>query len=51
MDNTTQDLWQCYQAPLFLLTQALSCDFSFAVITAHNPASKLLSPSQNRLLD
>lgn len=51
MDNTTQNLWQCYQAPLFLLTQALSCDFSFAVITAHNPASKLLSPSQNRLLD
>ncbi|ABK46889.1 conserved hypothetical protein [Shewanella sp. ANA-3] len=51
MDNMTQDLWQHYQKPLFLLTQALSCDFSFAVITAHNPASTLLSPSQNRLLD
>ena len=42
---------QHYQTPLFLLTQALSCDFSFAVITAHNPASTLLTPSQNRLLD
>ncbi|ABM26304.1 conserved hypothetical protein [Shewanella sp. W3-18-1] len=51
MDNTTQDLWQCYQTPLFLLTQALSCDFPFAVITAHNPASKRFSPSKNRLLD
>ncbi|MCT8859748.1 DUF3293 domain-containing protein [Shewanella xiamenensis] len=51
MDNMTQDLWQHYQTPLFLLTQALSCDFSFAVITAHNPASTLLTPSQNRLLD
>ncbi|GIU13350.1 DUF3293 domain-containing protein [Shewanella morhuae] len=52
MDNTTQHLlWQCYQTPLFLLTQALSCNFSFAIITAHNPAAMLLSPSQNRLLD
>lgn len=51
MDNTTQNLWQTYQAPLFLFTQALSCHSSFVVITAHNPASTLLSPSQNRLLD
>lgn len=50
-DNTTQHLWQCYQNPLFLLTQALSCDFPFAIITAHNPAATLLTPSQNRLLD
>ncbi|MCH1929464.1 DUF3293 domain-containing protein [Shewanella sp. A25] len=51
MDNMTLDLWQHYQTPLFLLTQALSSDFSFAVITAQNPASELLTPSQNRLLD
>lgn len=47
----TQELWKCYQTPLFLFTQALSSHFSFAVITAYNPASTLLSPSQNGLLD
>ncbi len=51
MDNPTQHLWHCYQAPLFLLTQALSPDLSFAVITAHNPAAGVLTPSQNRLRD
>ncbi|MGL5046023.1 MAG: DUF3293 domain-containing protein [Shewanella sp.] len=51
MDKTTPDLWQCYQKPLFLLTQALAYDFSFAIITAHNPASRPLLPSQNCLLD
>lgn len=44
-------LWQCYQNPLFLLTQSLSCDVPFAIITAHNPAATRLTPSQNRLLD
>ncbi len=47
----TEDLWQCYQTPLFLLTQALSNNFSFAIITAHNPASTHLTPCQNRLRD
>ncbi|MGL4939742.1 DUF3293 domain-containing protein [Shewanella sp.] len=54
MDNPTQQtkhLWRCYQSPLFLLTQALSPGLSFAIITAHNPASGMLAPSQNRLRD
>ncbi|WP_299009314.1 DUF3293 domain-containing protein [uncultured Shewanella sp.] len=51
MNNLVDDLWQCYQETEFLLTQALSSQLSFAIITAHNPKGMILSPSQNRLLD
>ncbi|MCL1113440.1 MULTISPECIES: DUF3293 domain-containing protein [Shewanella] len=51
MENVIDTLWHEYQSTQFLFTQRLSCDFPFAIITAHNPSGLLLSPSQNRLLD
>lgn len=51
MENVIDSLWQHYQNTHFLLTQPLSNDFSFAIVTAHNPFGSMLTPSQNRLLD
>ncbi|UJF21792.1 DUF3293 domain-containing protein [Shewanella sp. OMA3-2] len=51
MENVIDTVWQDYQKTHFLLTQSLSNDFSFAIITAYNPLGCLLTPSQNRLLD
>ena len=51
MQNVIDTVWQDYQKTHFLLTQSLSHDFSFAIITAYNPLGCLLTPSQNRLLD
>ncbi|QIR13592.1 DUF3293 domain-containing protein [Shewanella aestuarii] len=51
MENVIDNLWKHYQSTHFLFTQPLSSDFSFAIVTAHNPYGSLLSPSQNRLLD
>lgn len=51
MKGSTLPLWQAYQDTLFLLTQQLSIDSSFAIITAHNPLGRIMTPCQNRLLD
>ncbi|MCT7940761.1 MULTISPECIES: DUF3293 domain-containing protein [Shewanella] len=51
MENVIDMLWQDYQKTEFLLTQPLSNDFSFAIVTAHNPLGSVLTPSQNRLRD
>ena len=51
MDNAFDSLWHDYQKTQFLLTQRLATDFSFAIITAHNPLGTNLTPCQNRLLD
>ena len=51
MKNVIDTLWDEYQKTHFLFTQRLSNDFSFAIVTAHNPHGLMLSPSQNRLLD
>ncbi|QDE29950.1 MULTISPECIES: DUF3293 domain-containing protein [Shewanella] len=51
MKNVIDALWNEYQSSHFLLTQRLSHDLPFAIVTAHNPHGLLLSPSQNRLLD
>lgn len=51
MNQSNNQLWQCYQNARFLFTQPLSCEVSFAIITAHNPKGEILSACQNRLLD
>jgi hypothetical protein len=51
MDIHLNNLWHEYQTTQFLLTQQLAADSPFAIITAHNPRGRLLSPCQNRLLD
>ncbi|GGP63415.1 hypothetical protein GCM10009347_31780 [Shewanella algicola] len=51
MENVIDRLWHDYQSTHFLLTQRLSHDYPFAIVTAHNPHGLLLTPSQNRLLD
>ncbi|GGP48828.1 DUF3293 domain-containing protein [Shewanella saliphila] len=51
MENVIDTLWHEYQSTHFLLTQRLSHDYPFAIVTAHNPSGLLLNPSQNRLLD
>jgi len=51
MEHVIDTLWHKYQSTVFLLTQRLSHDFPFAIVTAHNPQGCQLSVSQNRLLD
>ncbi|MCL1126970.1 DUF3293 domain-containing protein [Shewanella surugensis] len=51
MSSLVNNFWQCYQETEFFSTQALSCQLSFAIITAYNPQGVLLSSMQNRLLD
>ncbi|NMH65949.1 DUF3293 domain-containing protein [Shewanella salipaludis] len=51
MNNSIDSLWHHYSETRFLLTQSLSCQLSFAIISAHNPLGTLLTPCQNRLLD
>ncbi|MCL1057528.1 DUF3293 domain-containing protein [Shewanella gelidimarina] len=51
MDQSVECLWRYYQETQFLITQGLSSKISFAIITAHNPRGKALTPCQNRLLD
>ena len=51
MDNLIDSLWHKYQGTQFLLTQRLSNDIPFAIVTAHNPLGNVLTPCQNRLLD
>ena len=51
MEDSTLSLWQAYQDTQFLLTQRLSVDYSFVIITAHNPLGQIMTSSQNRLLD
>jgi hypothetical protein len=51
MDQSVECLWRYYQETQFLITQGLSSKISFAIITAHNPRGKTLTPCQNRLLD
>ncbi|NKF49272.1 DUF3293 domain-containing protein [Shewanella sp. WXL01] len=51
METVDSFLWQAYQSTHFLLTQRLSDQFSFAIITACNPFGNKLTSCQNRLLD
>ncbi|MBR9728343.1 DUF3293 domain-containing protein [Shewanella intestini] len=51
MNNVNSTLWQTYQHTQFLLTQRLSNQHSFAIITACNPFGSQLTSCQNRLLD
>ncbi|MCF1428383.1 MAG: DUF3293 domain-containing protein [Shewanella sp.] len=51
MTQFTSSLWQYYQQSVFLLTQQLSPQSSFAIVTACNPMGSNLSACQNRLND
>lgn len=51
MNQSFNELWQCYQSTKFLMTQKLSPLLSFAIITAWNPLGENLSNGQNALLD
>ena len=51
MTQLSSTLWQAYQHSVFLLTQAISLQSSFAIVTAFNPMGKNLSNSQNLLCD
>lgn len=51
MSSIDDHFWHSYQHTQFLLTQGFSPALSFAIITAHNPRGRVLSASQNRLLD
>ena len=51
MNYSVDRLWHTYQQTEFLLTQTLSSQLSFAIITAHNPKGEILTPCQNGLLD
>lgn len=44
-------LWQYYQQTIFLLTQPLSTNSSFTIVTAFNPFGQNLSNCQNLLND
>ncbi|GIU21595.1 DUF3293 domain-containing protein [Shewanella schlegeliana] len=51
MNDSVETLWRYYKETEFLLTQSLSSQLSFAIITAHNPRGEVLTPCQNGLLD
>ncbi|MGS0680272.1 DUF3293 domain-containing protein [Shewanella sp. 125m-7] len=51
MNNSVDNLWRYYQQTEFLVTQPLSAQLSFAIITAYNPRGVVLTPCQNGLLD
>ncbi|MBV7314151.1 DUF3293 domain-containing protein [Shewanella sp. NIFS-20-20] len=51
MTQITLELWHAYQNSIFLLTQALSANTNFAIVTAANPLGVSHNVGQNRLFD
>ncbi len=44
-------LWDQYRNTLFLMPQPLSRRLAFAIVTAHNPQGRMLSPAANQSRD
>ncbi|EWH10021.1 hypothetical protein DS2_09522 [Catenovulum agarivorans DS-2] len=46
-----ESLWQVYKSVYFELSQPLSAQLDFAIVTAHNPLGQICSAGQNATLD